>query len=162
MTYITSYFRNIIIFLIFMNFIEIIMPSKKYKKYIDFVLGLILISFIVSPIVNIINKKPSFTFQNSTESFTQNVYNDTNDYTKILYENQLSSQFSKYLENQNIYSANTKVLVDENYNIIEIYCLLSNSTTFNNVENLDIKSIKNKISNEYNLSIDNIHINIDN
>ncbi len=130
------------------------MPGKKYKKYMDFVLGLILISFIVNPIVNAINKKPSFSFQSSTENFTQNVYTDNDDYTKILYENQLESQFNNYLEMQNIHSTNTKVIVDENYNIAEIY------STFSNVENLDIKGIKNKISNEYNLSIDNIHINI--
>ncbi|MGN0143937.1 MAG: stage III sporulation protein AF [Clostridium sp.] len=40
--------------LIFISAIEIIVPDKKMKKYISFVLGLILLSTILNPIVEFI------------------------------------------------------------------------------------------------------------
>ena len=42
--------------LIFISAIEIIVPDKKMKKYISFVLGLILLSTILNPIVEFITK----------------------------------------------------------------------------------------------------------
>ncbi len=163
MSYITFYFRNIIIFLIFMNFIEIILPNKKYKNYMDFVLGLVLISIIVTPIVNLMNIKPNISFQDTTKNAEQNIYTNETDYTKVLYENQLSTQFSTFLDTENIAYSDIKILTDENYIVNDIsFNIIDDGSKDLSVESSYTKNLKNEISNEYNVSLDNIHINITN
>lgn len=46
---ISGYIKNIAFFLIFTSFIGIILPGGKYKKYIDIVLGLVLIIVTLEP-----------------------------------------------------------------------------------------------------------------
>ena len=45
-----SYIRNIAVFLIFMSFAGIIVPSGKYKEYIDLFFGIVLVFILVSPL----------------------------------------------------------------------------------------------------------------
>ena len=45
-----DYIRNIMYLVIFMTFVGIISPGGSYKKYIDIVLGLVLIIVIISPV----------------------------------------------------------------------------------------------------------------
>ena len=47
-----DYIRNIMYLVIFMAFVGIIMPGGSYKKYVDIVLGLILIIVIISPVAS--------------------------------------------------------------------------------------------------------------
>lgn len=54
--YIIAYIKDIAIFLVFMTFIEIILPDSKYKSYINLVLGLLLIFVMLQPINLILNK----------------------------------------------------------------------------------------------------------
>lgn len=46
----SAYVSNIIYFVIFTAFVGIIVPHPKYKKYIDLVLGLVLIIIVVEPV----------------------------------------------------------------------------------------------------------------
>ncbi|WP_294376297.1 stage III sporulation protein AF [uncultured Clostridium sp.] len=50
-----SFAATLTTILIFMSAVEILAPDKKFKKYISFVLGLILISTILNPIVQFIS-----------------------------------------------------------------------------------------------------------
>ncbi len=170
---IVTYFRNIIIFLIFINFVEIILPSKKYKNYMDFVLGLILISIVVSPIVKILKlDSKSYTSQVLTNNAHSNSYTNNIDYTKSLYEAQVCNQFESYITSSfNITPTNVRIVVSDDYSTIQqIYFDIKNGSiepinigsNIDNVENQKIIDIKNKISIAYNLSVSNIHINIAN
>jgi len=47
-----EYVRNIAVFLLFTSFIGIIMPSGKYKGYVNLVLGFMLIFIVLAPLVN--------------------------------------------------------------------------------------------------------------
>ena len=49
MSYINEYVRNIAFYLIFMSLSGIILPEGKYKKYINVILGLVLIVILLSP-----------------------------------------------------------------------------------------------------------------
>jgi hypothetical protein len=51
----SNYIRNLAVFLIFSSFIAIIIPGKKYEKYINLVLGIILIFMITAPLAGVIN-----------------------------------------------------------------------------------------------------------
>jgi len=48
---------NIITIIVFISFIEILMPNSKMKKYLNLVLGFIVMLVILNPLINIINSK---------------------------------------------------------------------------------------------------------
>ncbi len=170
-----SYFRTIIIFLIFINFVTIMLPDKKYKNYVDFVLGLVLIAIVISPISKIFNFNVS---QFTTKNTEQNKYTDNTQYTLQLYETQLSKVVSDMIYNNfNITPIKTVVKIDETdyskINSIEVTISKSKNVTSDSiyienieigeeekVENEDIKNIKNLLSSAYNLSADNILISM--
>ncbi|MDR2166333.1 MAG: stage III sporulation protein AF [Clostridiales bacterium] len=51
----SNYIRNLAVFLIFASFVTIITPGKKYEKYLNLVLGIILIFIITAPLAGVIN-----------------------------------------------------------------------------------------------------------
>ena len=50
----SNYIRNIAVFLIFASFVTIISPGEKYERYINLVLGIILIFVVASPLMGVI------------------------------------------------------------------------------------------------------------
>lgn len=193
MDYLIYYFRSIIIFLIFMNFVSILIPNKSYKSYLDFVLGLILIGLVISPILKIlkidnidVNNFISANMQYSgstnevslaQSSYNLDTYNSTEDYTIALYENQVATTISNQIEKEFLVTPTDVYVEIDNKDlstILEITMTIPNSSIYiqpvnigseengEYVENEDIKNIKNSISQAYNLSVDNININIGN
>ncbi len=65
---ISEYVRSIAFFLIFMSFIGIIIPSSKYKSYINILLGFILIIVVITPIASALYSK-----QNPLDKFLLSV-----------------------------------------------------------------------------------------
>ncbi len=55
-----EFIKNIVIFLIFSAFIDMILPNNEYKKYINIVVGLILMILIIQPVSKLL-------FQNQTD-----------------------------------------------------------------------------------------------
>ncbi|MCL1935554.1 MAG: stage III sporulation protein AF [Defluviitaleaceae bacterium] len=51
---ISNFIRNLAIFMLFMTFVSAIVPTGKYKSYINLIMGFMLIFMMVSPIINII------------------------------------------------------------------------------------------------------------
>ncbi len=169
---IMTYFRSIIIFMIFTNFVTILLPNQKYKKYVDFVLGLILIAIVISPFSKIINFEVSqFTTKNTEEV----KYTDDTQYTLQLYQNQLSKLICENVYNNfNIIPTDVRVVVDNEdlskITYIEMTLPKEESkqgeiaidkieiSEEKDVESDNTKNIKNFISGAYNLSEDNIHI----
>lgn len=56
MEYLSNFIITIVTTIIFMSAVEIIAPDNSMKKYIKFVLGLILISIMINPIVYLFTK----------------------------------------------------------------------------------------------------------
>lgn len=92
MDQIEKFILNLSSILVFMTAIEIIAPENSMKKYIKFVLGLILIAFMINPIVyfasngqNIVTKKIS-EFQNDIdkESVKTSIKGNTSTENKVL------------------------------------------------------------------------------
>ncbi|MCL2235184.1 MAG: stage III sporulation protein AF [Defluviitaleaceae bacterium] len=54
MTALGDYIRNLAVFLIFASFITIISPGEKFEKYVNLVLGIILILVLVAPLSGVI------------------------------------------------------------------------------------------------------------
>ena len=67
MEYISKFIITLVTVIIFINAVEIIAPDNSMKKYIKFILGLILISVMLNPIVYIFTKGESDIIQTITK-----------------------------------------------------------------------------------------------
>lgn len=91
---------NICVAVFFITAIEMILPSNSMKKYCNFVLGLILVTVILNPIISIFNKNnsPEKYIAKATEEFNENKYKeDFDDYKKKSIE-KTSKNFKKNIE----------------------------------------------------------------
>ncbi|MCL2171223.1 MAG: stage III sporulation protein AF [Defluviitaleaceae bacterium] len=50
----STYVRNIAVFIIFMSFVTIIIPQNKYEKYVKLIIGIVMVGIIASPLVRLI------------------------------------------------------------------------------------------------------------
>lgn len=119
---------NICTALFFITAIEIILPDNSIKKYCKFVLGLILITVFINPIVKIFNK--NFDINQYTESAVEsfekefssgNQVNEFNDYKKKniedtieTFEMNLETKCEKSLK-EKYPDESYKVKIDANY-----------------------------------------------
>lgn len=115
---------NICTAVFFITAVEMILPDNKMKKYAKFVLGLILITVIMNPIIKIFNN--DFNLESYVNSASK--YFEEKEYTKDYDKYKISSidntvnVFSKNLENlcieklrQKFPKDNYEVIVDAGY-----------------------------------------------
>ena len=178
-----SYIRNVIIFLIFSSFIQIIFPNNKYKSYIRLVLGLVLISIMLTPIKKIYFNLQNYSFK---KSYIQNYYKNNAKNEKQfkevqdkmilkLFNDNIKTQISQLVgENYTIYDVDVKLIQNfENIFLIEsikltlkqndggfIYVKPFDQTIINEDENFEVNKIKNLISSVYNLKPEHIFITL--
>ncbi|OCL26952.1 stage III sporulation protein AF [Orenia metallireducens] len=60
MDFLTNWIRNIVLVIIFANFIEMLLPNNNTKREINMVIGLFIILVILSPIINLLNYQSNF------------------------------------------------------------------------------------------------------
>ncbi|NMB08306.1 MAG: stage III sporulation protein AF [Tissierellia bacterium] len=69
--FLTIWLKDIVLVFIFISIIELVIPNGNMKKYINMILGFLIIIVIISPFVKLINKDYSFTkdlYKNQIES----------------------------------------------------------------------------------------------
>lgn len=140
MDQIQKFIVNLSSIIVFMTAIEIIAPENAMKKYVKFVLGLILIAFMINPIVyfasngeNIITGKIK-EFQDNVQKETAYTSNKTSD-NKIL-----ESNFKEKFED------NLCILLENKFKNCDFTCLLSGDIT--NVEKIEVFVNKKEDSNK--------------
>lgn len=184
-----EYVRTIVFYIILINLIEIIMPNPRYAKLIRLYLGLTLMYLIVKPIFifksgNLEYQKIIINYETYIEDNMQSI--DMNNFEKD--KKELIKEATKKIKEVEIKTlleslteyliVNTSVILNEEEQIIEISLSIKNKTINNeiepivlieigeknvtsmDVENNNILEIKNILSDVYNLSVENIYINI--
>lgn len=73
----SEYIKTILIFLMITAFINIILPSDKYKTYVSLLMGFILMILVINPIFNLLSK----------EGLSSEVLKIQEDYDKKYFEN---------------------------------------------------------------------------
>lgn len=102
-----EYITTLVSMLIIITSIEFIAPDNSMKKYIKFVMGLILIAVMLSPVVDIFTKDVN-SFSNNLERYLElESYENTNDISETKVSEQ--EMFKKNLEE------NCKLLLQENF-----------------------------------------------
>ncbi|MDE6357054.1 MAG: stage III sporulation protein AF, partial [Eubacteriales bacterium] len=101
--YFYDYIRNIIIFLLFTSFLQIIMPNDRYKNYIQLILGMVLIFIMVKPAKDLFKNFEKIDFSKSYEETFTAEY-DEQKYVEIhnemvygLFEENIKAQIEKII-----------------------------------------------------------------
>ncbi|EJE7235754.1 TPA: stage III sporulation protein AF [Clostridium botulinum] len=128
-----EWITNIAVAVFFITAIEMLLPKNNIKKYGKFVLGLILITVILNPIIKIFNKDYNISqyADKATASFNNAEYkNDFDKYKKKNREETLNN-FKANLQNQtkkkleekfpeNKYEVNVEIAYDEKKDNLQI------------------------------------------
>ena len=97
----SKYIRDIAVFLILQALIGIIAPNTAYKKYIDLLLGLILIGLILSPLNSLINNSNSAFFPFMPEiNLNLNRINPHNEYFNNIHNTMILNTYKEDLREQ--------------------------------------------------------------
>ncbi|WP_317367171.1 stage III sporulation protein AF [uncultured Tyzzerella sp.] len=180
--YFYSYIKNIILFLIFMSFIQVILPTNKYRSYINLVFGIILVLIMVKPLNIIFNDvknieiSPAFleeTFNINSDINSEKYVSVQNDMIKNAFEHNIKRQIEAILKdkyyikdiNINLYENKYKEM---NIDKIELYIVKNDRAIyvkpFREDENISVKQqkeindIKKSISDFYRIDINSIVI----
>ncbi|MBW6410943.1 stage III sporulation protein AF [Clostridium weizhouense] len=131
--------------LIFITSVELIAPNNSMKKYLKFILGLILITVILNPIVKVISKGE------------ENLFLSISDYEDVLskYDNKAKNSDSNIVENDNTdirektfkenFNKNCESLLKTEYPNKSFKCEVDCEANFADMS-LDIKKLKIGVS----------------
>ncbi len=182
--YFYSYIRNIILFLIFMSFIQVILPTNKYRSYINLVFGIMLVFIMIQPLsimfknIKDLESFPAFKEENFN---VDNVINSKkyenvqNEMVKNAFKDNIKRQIETILEDTYYIKDINIELYENKYKEISIdkihLSILKNDksiyvkpfkedNSINNKQQKEINDIKKSISKFYNIDSKNIFITI--
>lgn len=112
-----AYIKNIAIFIIFCEFVQMIMPSENFKKYMSLILGFLTIYIVINPLIVAVNSfdvnTETFEFENFS-AFELNTYNEGALVTNI-YKNELKKTTTELLKSQVANIEEVEVFINEDY-----------------------------------------------
>lgn len=180
---IKTFIINLVTTLIFISAIEIICPDNKMKKYIKFVLGILLMAVILNPIITFFTKGEVFlnevisTYEDemSVSALSSSEEDEGNNYTSECFEENLNKNIISILkENFKDYDfqCETKCNINNNFKFEEINIYVSkkgikkvkkvdisgDSSDATHEEKQTSQEIKEYLSNELEVSEDIIKI----
>ena len=113
--FLAVYIKNILLCVIFLTYIEMILPDDKYKKYINLVSGLILILVIISPIKNFYDKH--FIFNSNNFEVGKH---DKKNFVSDIYKQSVNKQINMLAKKMGIKILNAEIKIAEENNTCEI------------------------------------------
>lgn len=134
--FLTSWIKDIAIVFVIISIIEIMLPNTNMKKYINMIIGFLIIIVIISPFVKLLNKNldlekgKNIDFKNKI-----NTYDDENLEFMSTQEQQIEEVYIKKIEKE------IKDLVQENteYQVEEIKIHISkDNIEYGEIENIEL------------------------
>lgn len=117
--FINSWLRDIVILFIFISIVDLIMAKGNMKKYIDFVIGLLIIFTIINPFLNLsklnFNLGQEVMKYDQTDSFNKEILSiDQDERIEEIYNSKISKEINRLLEDNSIYSVyKTKIYMEK-------------------------------------------------
>lgn len=159
-----SWVFNVAVTLIFITAVEMILPDNSIKKYAKFILGLILVAVILTPILEIFNgaeEKVSTQinkFQNESEKVSNEENSSTEKVKEKKFKENLEKNINKLIEDkyEDVESrSNIEVTADfkkMDFNIKKVTVVLANKGV-KKVEKVDLSNNKEKKKSSKELAI---------
>jgi Stage III sporulation protein AF (Spore_III_AF). len=180
--------RNISFYLILITMITYLMPNAKYKKYLKFFTGILLVVLVIRPLIGLTNRQEilnrAFLVEglkaemNSMRKETQALGNIKSDVMRQGYEAEIERQIGEIASKQNLYMRNVQVewSVDRQGALVGInglHIVVSTKESGHGivvkeiligeegaVQSMEEINLKNDIQDVYNILSDNINISI--
>lgn len=160
MEFIKGWVINISCAVFFIIAIEMILPDNKMKKYSKFVLGLILMTVFINPIVMLINKGQSIipTWQYNIEKYSEELFGTSNQDVSV-YSNSYIDNTLRTFENniKNICEEKLKIKYPNYY-----YSVSVKAEFIEKEKKYDIEYINIEVSNSIVSKVKKIEINTKN
>lgn len=172
---ISEFAINIICTVMLTVILQMIIPDGKNKKYINFICGTIVTITLIEPILSLLTIDIEEVFEGNLAEYEEykideNLYDDV---IRKNYEKNLVNDMTKRLEENGYNVSNIKIEYDDiTYKPIRAYMDLENQTdsyvqpikieiskNMNDINGLDIRKIKNIITESYGINSENIFIN---
>jgi len=169
-----EYLRNITYYLVLMSLVGVLAPSGNYKKYITLIMGIVLIGLVVSPAASLLGRTPvpmTEIFGNIMPAPAENVDSGLRE----LFHSQLTTQTEALLRGEGYQLISADWETSDDFTYIRQVFLTVRSTTAGEPERIPFIQVKpvritqqepeehplkKLISDFYEMSKDNIHVNI--
>ncbi len=158
--FVKSWITNIVVVIFFIAFIEILLPTSNMKKYINMILGLLIIIVIINPIIKLmssdinINREVFYNLQsyNTFEMERESKYVESqNQQITEVYKKKLENEISEFVKTDIDYDVlDVKISINENIKAkdfgeitgIEVYLGTKNNNNNQNQHNIKIDEIE--------------------
>lgn len=181
-----EYLRNISYYLIFMTAVGIIAPSGTYKKYISLIMGILLIATVVSPLSTLLTQDPTAILQTNfalPQQILQPLQIEQPDYFEEFFHSQLTAQADALLSRNGYHLVSATWETAEDFTYIRRASIVARAINaeptpvpFIRIEPVriapyqpfdpeaaeakEVLALKILLSDFYDMSADNIHVEI--
>lgn len=125
--FLRSWVLNIVTIIIFVTFLEILLPNSSIKKYIKMIVGLLIMLVILSPVLELVNgnikieneilKTSAQIEQKSLQANASQLENEQNKQMVAMYKKNMENDIRDRIEHENkVEVLNINLDIDENIN----------------------------------------------
>lgn len=135
---ITTWIKNIVIYMIMNTIIMNLLGNKSYKKYISIVSGMILVLIVISPLMNYMDLEENLDYYLQANDFaleTSDFKNDLNRMEEeqseaifLAYKEKIQLQVESLLQEEGVYLKSFEITIDQD----------SNNNTFGEILTMNI------------------------
>lgn len=105
--FIREWLKDIVVLFVIISLVELIIPKGNMKRYVDFIIGIVIVFTVISPFTKLINF--DINFDNEIEAFSNNivtkegVIEKQNKQIEDLFKNNLASEIKKIVADNTDY-----------------------------------------------------------
>lgn len=162
--FISNWLKNILVVFIIVSFLEIILPKGKMKKFVNFIIGLLIIFVIIGPFTDLGSLQLNmdlYTDGLTNSEDNQKIINNQEARIKEIFTNSISEEIKKFIENNSDYEViNVKIDTreEEETILIKEVGITVKEDTDSNIGEISIEQIYIRESNHTNLDGEYIEI----
>lgn len=102
--FIFSWLKDIVLLFIIITLVDLVMPKGSMRRYINFVVGLLIIFTVINPFINLTNldfqlDKEVFKNINTIPNYDEDIVSSQNNLIESLYKDKIVVEMKNYIEN---------------------------------------------------------------
>ncbi len=106
--FIFSWLKDIVLLFIIITLVDLVMPKGGMARYINFVVGLLIIFTVVNPFINLANidfqlDREVFRNIDNISKYDEEIVNGQNDQIESLYKDKIIGEIKNYIESNSDY-----------------------------------------------------------
>lgn len=109
--FIGEWIKSLVVLLIIISIVDMVMPKGKMKRYVDFIVGLIIIFAIINPFINLLNLGLSYESEEAKEVFSfvdeEGLLEEQEEQIKSIYLESLKGEIGSLIEENTDYSVDS-------------------------------------------------------